>query len=54
MADHNILWNEFFYYKESNQTEIDLLIPKANGLNIYEIKSSQTLIYDKYEGLMKF
>lgn len=51
---HNNYYNQLFYWKESNKTEVDLLIPGANGLNIYEIKSSQTLTYDKYEGLMKF
>jgi predicted AAA+ superfamily ATPase len=51
---HKNLYNEFFYWKESNKTEVDLLIPEANGLNVYEIKSSQTLTYDKYEGLIKF
>lgn len=51
---HNNYYNQLFYWKESNKTEVDLIIPGANGLNIYEIKSSQTLTYDKYEGLMKF
>ncbi len=51
---HTNQFNDFYFWKESHQTEIDVLIPKSLGNTIYEIKSSQTLSRDKFEGLLKF
>lgn len=51
---HQKKGQDFYFWKESNQTEIDLLIPEVSGLHIYEIKSSQTLSFDKFAGLKKF
>jgi uncharacterized protein len=47
-------YRDLYFWKESHQTEIDLLIPEPSGMHIYEIKSSETLSKDKFDGLQKF
>ncbi len=40
---HNFKPQEFYYWREHNKNEVDLLIPRDGKLDIFEIKSSSTL-----------
>jgi uncharacterized protein len=49
--EHQYLHNDFFYWRDSNGNEVDLLCPKAMKFEIFEIKSSQTIKSDHFKGL---
>ncbi len=40
---HNFKPQEFYFWREHNKNEVDLLMPKDGKLDIFEIKSSSTL-----------
>lgn len=46
--------NNLMFYRDSNGVEVDLLIPKANTYDIFEIKSSQTIASNFFKGLISF
>ena len=42
---------EYFYWRDSNGNEVDLLIKEANKYKLYEIKSSMTVKQEQFKGL---
>ena len=48
---HQYLHQELYFWRDSNGNEIDLLIPNATKFDIFEIKSSQTILTDHFKGL---
>jgi uncharacterized protein len=51
---HEQLHQNFYFYRDSNQNEIDLLVQHAAQFDLVEIKSSQTLHADFWKGLRHF
>jgi uncharacterized protein len=47
------LQKEFYYWRDSNKNEVDLLISNEMGYNIVEIKSTRTVTSDLFIGLDK-
>lgn len=45
---------QLYYWRDSNQNEVDLLVENDNGLFAYEIKSAETMNSKFYETLDKF
>ena len=43
-----------FFWRDSNQNEVDLLTEDGLQLNAYEIKSSATMNNDFFKGLKRF
>lgn len=48
---HNNERPEFYYWRDSNGNEIDLLTKNAKGYKLYEIKSSMTVNPNQFKGL---
>ena len=46
--------NNLLFYRDSNQVEVDLLIPNVHLYNAIEIKSAQTISKDFFKGLKSF
>ena len=45
---------QFYYWRDSNKNEVDLLIENENGLFAYEIKSAETMNSKFYDNLDQF
>ncbi|HWV71993.1 MAG TPA: ATP-binding protein [Pseudosphingobacterium sp.] len=41
---HRYLHQEAFFWQDSNQHEVDFLLKKANGFDIFEVKATQTIM----------
>lgn len=41
--NHLYLHEEYYFWQESNGREVDILLEKANGIDIYEVKATQTI-----------
>ncbi len=48
---HQYLHKDFYFWRDSNGNEVDLLIPNATTLDIFEIKASQTVMSEQFKGL---
>lgn len=46
--------NDLLFYRDHNNVEVDLLIPRVNNYDAYEIKSAQTISKSFFSGLKKF
>jgi hypothetical protein len=46
--------NNLFFYRDSNQNEVDLVLKNENGLNAIEVKSSQTYSPEFEKGIKTF
>ena len=53
-SDHNSLNKEFYFWRDSNGHEIDLVSMVGLAFDIYEIKSSRTILSDQFSGLRYF
>jgi len=51
---HLDLQNEMYYWRDSHENEVDLLIPTEKGLDYFEIKCTQTITQKLFAGLFKF
>ncbi len=51
---HQYRLQEYWFWRDSNGNEIDLLTKRGGGFNIYEIKSSQTVLPKHFAGLDMF
>lgn len=51
---HQYLQHEFWYWRDSNGREVDLLTKKEGGFHIYEIKSTQTVMPKLFSNLDYF
>lgn len=51
---HNYLQQELFFWRDSNDNEVDLLILEDGQIDIYELKSTETITSKLFEGLKKF
>ncbi len=52
--EHRNLMQEHYYFRESNNNEVDLLIPDGDKMHIYEIKGSSTYHSRFLDGLKYF
>jgi uncharacterized protein len=50
---HLSLRKDFYYWRDSNKNEVDLIISNETGYNIVEIKSTRTVVNDLFESLDK-
>jgi uncharacterized protein len=50
---HLSLQKDFYYWRDSNKNEVDLMISNETGYNIVEIKSTRTVTSDLFESLNK-
>jgi uncharacterized protein len=48
---HQYAHKDFYFWRDSNGNEVDFVIPNATILDIFEIKSSQTIMSDQFKGL---
>ena len=51
---HQYLLNEYWFWRDSNAHEIDLLTKRAGGFDIFEIKSTQTILPKHFKQLDYF
>ena len=51
---HSNLLRDYYFWRDSNGNEIDLLYMKGESLIIYEIKASKTIKEDMFKGLRYF
>ena len=51
---HKMLHNTFYFYRDSNQSEIDLMIQHGDKFDIVEIKSGKTIQNEFFKGINKF
>ncbi|SOE20927.1 hypothetical protein SAMN06298216_1402 [Spirosomataceae bacterium TFI 002] len=51
---HNYTWEQYFYWRDSNGNEVDLIRPNEEQLDIFEIKSSKTILKSHLKGIDKF
>ncbi|MGI9160527.1 MAG: DUF4143 domain-containing protein [Saprospiraceae bacterium] len=51
---HHYLFQEFWFWRDSNGNEVDLLTRDGQSLKIYEIKSSQTINSRYFHGMDLF
>lgn len=49
--EHRYQHMDFYFWRDSNGNEVDLLRPHAMTFDIFEIKSSQTIMSDQFKGL---
>lgn len=49
--EHQYLHNDYWFWRDSNGHEIDLLTQNGNSFDIFEIKSSQTITADQFRGM---
>ena len=49
--EHQYAHKDFYFWRDSNGNEVDLLIPKAATFDIFEIKASQTIMSEQFKGL---
>ncbi len=48
---HQYMHKDFYFWRDSNGNEVDLLIPHATTFDIFEIKASQTILSNQFKGL---
>jgi uncharacterized protein len=48
---HQYLHKDFYFWRDSNGNEVDMLVPNAATLDIFEIKASQTIMSEQFKGL---
>mgnify|MGYP000206335319 CR=1 FL=1 len=51
---HQYLFKDFYFWKEQSGNEVDLLTVKALDFDIYEIKTTQTILPKLFKGMDKF
>jgi predicted AAA+ superfamily ATPase len=51
---HLYLNQDYYFWQDSNAHEIDLLMKKAQGFSIYEIKATQTIKNDLFKEMDRF
>ncbi|MDQ2719467.1 MAG: ATP-binding protein [Bacteroidota bacterium] len=51
---HQYLHQNFYFWQDSNNHEIDLLIKTAKGFNIFEVKATQTINRSLFKGMDYF
>lgn len=49
--EHRYQHQDFYFWRDSNGNEVDLLRPEGMTFDIFEIKSSQTILSDQFKGL---
>ncbi len=49
--EHKYKHQDYYFWRDSNGNEVDLLYASAQNLNIFEIKSSQTIMSEQFKGL---
>lgn len=53
-AAHKCLQNDFFYWRDSNGNEVDLIMESPDGLEIIEIKATKSISMNLTKGLNYF
>jgi predicted AAA+ superfamily ATPase len=48
---HQYTHKDFYFWRDANGNEVDLLIPNVDKFDIVEIKSSQTVLSEQFKGL---
>lgn len=48
---HQYLHKDLYFWRDSHGNEVDLVIPEANMLDIFEIKASETITSQQFKGL---
>ncbi|MCO6485492.1 MAG: ATP-binding protein [Saprospiraceae bacterium] len=51
---HRLLLREFYFWRDSNHNECDLLVPVANKFDVYELKAGRTVHPKHFSGLDYF
>ena len=51
---HQYLHNDYWFWRDSNGHEIDLLTQNGNAFDIFEIKSTQTILTEHFKGMDYF
>lgn len=51
---HRLLLREFFFWRDSNGNECDLLTPVGNRFDVWEIKSGLTIYPKHFQGMEVF
>lgn len=51
---HQYLLRDYWFWRDSHGNEVDLLTKKGGGFEIFEIKSSQTILPQQFKGLDYF
>ena len=49
--EHKYKHQDYYFWRDSNGNEVDLLYSSAQNLNIFEIKASQTIMSEQFKGL---
>lgn len=52
--EHRYLHRDYWFWRDSNGHEVDLLTQNGNQYDIFEIKSTQTIMTDHFAGLNYF
>ncbi|WP_229206072.1 DUF4143 domain-containing protein [Dyadobacter fermentans] len=52
--EHRYLHQDYWFWRDSNGHEVDLLTQKGNLYDIFEIKSTQTIMTEHFAGLRYF
>jgi predicted AAA+ superfamily ATPase len=52
--EHRYLHKDYWFWRDSNGHEVDLLTHNGNDFDIFEIKSSQTIMTEQFEGMNYF
>jgi predicted AAA+ superfamily ATPase len=52
--EHQYLFRNFYFWRDSNGLEVDLMHINSGKINIFEIKSSSTITNDSFKGLKAF
>jgi predicted AAA+ superfamily ATPase len=52
--EHRYLHKDYWFWRDSNGHEVDLLTQNGNVLDIFEIKSTQTIMSDQFKGMSFF
>ncbi|TLV00436.1 ATP-binding protein [Dyadobacter luticola] len=52
--EHQYLHNEYWFWRDSNGHEVDLLTQNGNVFDIFEIKSTQTIMSEQFRGMNYF
>jgi predicted AAA+ superfamily ATPase len=52
--EHQYLHREYWFWRDSNGHEVDLLTQNGNVFDIFEIKSTQTILSDHFKGMDYF
>lgn len=51
---HHLMHKNLYFYRDSNQNEIDLMVSDSSKFDLIEIKSSKTINTDFFKGLQNF